>query len=76
MSLNDATDIKGLHSSSVRNEDEPARRKPSNNAATGVTTAGTRALLARSVAFYFRAPVKAFFRTRVDYLVQRSALRS
>ncbi|KAI2642742.1 mitochondrial carrier [Xylaria nigripes] len=45
--------------------DEPPRK---NNAATGASAAGVRALSARVVAFYFRAPVKAFFRTRVDYL--------
>jgi hypothetical protein len=39
-----------------------------SNAATGASAAGARAFAARAVAFYFRAPVKAFFRTRVDYL--------
>ncbi|KAL1853201.1 hypothetical protein Daus18300_011849 [Diaporthe australafricana] len=43
-------------------------RNPRNNAATAATAAGTRALLAQAIAFYFRAPVKAFFRNRVDYL--------
>jgi len=38
------------------------------NAATGVQAAGFRAVAARLVAFYFRAPVKAFFRGRIDYL--------
>ena len=38
------------------------------NAATGASAAGVRAFTAQAVAFYFRAPVKAFFRTRVDYL--------
>ncbi|KAI0477036.1 mitochondrial carrier domain-containing protein [Xylaria cf. heliscus] len=43
--------------------------KPSrNNAATAASAAGVRALSAQAIAFYFRAPVKAFFRTRVDYL--------
>jgi hypothetical protein len=41
------------------------------NAATGASAAGVRAFTAQAVAFYFRAPVKAFFRTRVDYLVKR-----
>lgn len=55
---------------------------PSQNAATGASAAGVRALTSQAVAFYFRAPVKAFFRTRVDYLAyarviqqQESALR-
>jgi hypothetical protein len=39
-----------------------------NNAATGASAASVRALSARLLTFYFRAPVKAFFRTRVDYL--------
>jgi hypothetical protein len=46
-----------------------ARRKPRNDAATGVSAAGVRALSAQMVAFYFRAPIKAFFRTRVEYVV-------
>jgi len=44
--------------------DKPSR----NNAATAASAAGVRALSAQAIAFYFRAPVKAFFRTRVDYL--------
>lgn len=43
-------------------------RNPRNNAATAASAAGVRALSAQLVAFYFRAPAKAFFRTRVDYL--------
>lgn len=46
---------------------------PRNNAATGASAAGARALGAQFVAFYFRAPIKAFFRTRVEY-VSRSDL--
>ncbi|RYP75558.1 hypothetical protein DL769_003804 [Monosporascus sp. CRB-8-3] len=44
--------------------DAPTR----SNAATAASAAGVRALSAQAIAFYFRAPVKAFFRTRVDYL--------
>lgn len=43
------------------------KRNPRNNAATGASAAGARALSAQFVSFYFRAPVKAFFRTRVEY---------
>ena len=50
------------------------RREPSSNAATGASAAGARALAAQTVAFYFRAPVKAFFRTRVDYLAYAKAI--
>ncbi|EFX00099.1 mitochondrial carrier protein [Grosmannia clavigera kw1407] len=39
-----------------------------SNAATAASAAGVRALSAQALQFYFRAPVKAFFRTRVDYL--------
>lgn len=48
--------------------DPVSRRKPRNDAATGVSAAGVRALSAQMVAFYFRAPIKAFFRTRVEYV--------
>lgn len=44
------------------------RKETSTNAATAAQAAGVRAFTAQAVAFYFRAPVKAFFRTRVDYL--------
>ncbi|KAF2000157.1 mitochondrial carrier protein-like protein [Amniculicola lignicola CBS 123094] len=49
--------------------DSPASNAPpKGSAATGVQAAGMRAVAARMVAFYFRAPVKAFFRGRIDYL--------
>lgn len=41
---------------------------PKGTASTGVQAAGMRVIAARVVAFYFRAPVKAFFRGRIDYL--------
>jgi hypothetical protein len=41
---------------------------PNKAPATGVQAAGMRAVAARMVAFYFRAPVKAFFRGRIDYM--------
>ncbi|KAK3320266.1 mitochondrial carrier domain-containing protein [Cercophora scortea] len=50
-------------------------KPPSSNAATGASAAGVRALTTQAVAFYFRAPVKAFFRTRVDYLAYARALQ-
>ncbi|CAP80138.1 Pc12g05110 [Penicillium rubens Wisconsin 54-1255] len=43
-----------------------SRRISRNDAATGASAAGVRALSAQMVAFYFRAPIKAFFRMRVD----------
>ncbi|KAF3769794.1 mitochondrial carrier [Cryphonectria parasitica EP155] len=47
---------------------ESSDRQPRNNAATAATAAGVRAFTAQAIAFYFRAPAKAFFRMRVDYL--------
>lgn len=52
----------------ITNPEDLPDRAPRNNAATGASAAGVRALSAQIVAFYFRAPAKAFFRTRVDYL--------
>ncbi|KAF2704952.1 mitochondrial carrier [Pleomassaria siparia CBS 279.74] len=52
---------------SPRKSDTDETTKP-KGAATGVQAAGIRAITARAVAFYFRAPVKAFFRGRIDYL--------
>ncbi|CAN9317830.1 unnamed protein product [Alternaria alternata] len=45
-----------------------APQAPNKAPATGVQAAGMRAVAARMVAFYFRAPVKAFFRGRIDYM--------
>ena len=42
------------------------RKDKKTNAATGASAAGVRAISARLIAFYFRAPAKAFFRTRVE----------
>ena len=52
---------------------EAKRNEKNTNATTGASAAGVRALTARFVAFYFRAPAKAFFRTRVE---QVSAFQS
>ncbi|KAL8948467.1 MAG: hypothetical protein Q9222_005355 [Ikaeria aurantiellina] len=54
---------------------EPGPRQDSKaNAATGASAAGVRAVSSQLIAFYFRAPVKAFFRTRVDYLAFAKAI--
>ncbi|PFH59700.1 hypothetical protein XA68_11963 [Ophiocordyceps unilateralis] len=50
-------------------------RAPRSNAATAASAAGVRAVSAQLVAFYFRAPAKAFFRTRVDYLAFARSLQ-
>jgi hypothetical protein len=47
---------------------DSSSQPPKGTASTGVQAAGMRAIMARMVAFYFRAPVKAFFRGRIDYM--------
>lgn len=44
----------------------PLKTKRKDNASTGTQAAAMRAVAARMFAFYFRAPVKAFFRARVE----------
>ncbi|KAL5596712.1 hypothetical protein BROUX41_006596 [Berkeleyomyces rouxiae] len=44
------------------------QQQKKRNAATAASAASVRALSAQAIAFYFRAPAKAFFRMRVDYL--------
>ncbi|TKX23773.1 hypothetical protein C1H76_3972 [Elsinoe australis] len=53
---------------------DDAKRDKKTNAGTGASAAGVRALTARVAAFYFRAPVRSFFRTRVDYLAYPRAI--
>lgn len=63
------------HSASSDNNNTTPTNSPTNKApATGVQAAGMRAVAARMVAFYFRAPVKAFFRGRIDYMGYARAL--
>lgn len=42
------------------------KRRKRTNAATGASAAGVRALSAQAVAFYFKAPAKAFFPARME----------
>ncbi|KAI6893914.1 hypothetical protein KC355_g20715, partial [Hortaea werneckii] len=48
--------------------DGQPQKKRHDNASTGFGAATMRVLTARFLAFYFRAPIKAFFRSRVDYM--------
>ncbi|TKA23704.1 hypothetical protein B0A50_06540 [Salinomyces thailandicus] len=48
--------------------DRQPQKKSQDNASTGVGAATMRVLTARFLTFYFRAPIKAFFRSRVDYM--------
>ncbi|KAF2675173.1 putative mitochondrial carrier protein [Microthyrium microscopicum] len=53
----------------------PEKKKTQKNkASTGASAAGVRALSAQVVGFYFRAPMKAFFRSRVDYMAYARAI--
>lgn len=49
-----------------RQDDRQDRRKNHTNAATGASAAGVRALSAQALAFWFRAPAKAFIPTRIE----------
>ncbi|KAL7275330.1 hypothetical protein RUND412_001732 [Rhizina undulata] len=68
--IDDPTDFEGVQLLIQRDGVGTAeeRRGPQNNLFQGTSAAGARALGMQFVAFYFRAPVKAFFRMRVDYL--------
>jgi hypothetical protein len=48
------------------NEEDGGSTKGNQNAATGASAAGIRALSMQAMAFWFRAPIKAFFKTRVE----------
>ncbi|KAL8887224.1 MAG: hypothetical protein Q9215_005184 [Flavoplaca cf. flavocitrina] len=58
----------------LQTSQSPPRQESKGNAATGASAAGARAISSQLVTFYFRAPVKAFFRTRVDYLAFARAI--
>ncbi|KAG6010331.1 hypothetical protein E4U21_006895 [Claviceps maximensis] len=60
----------------ITNPEDYPGRAPRSNAATAASAASVRALSAQLVAFYFRAPAKAFFRTRVDYLAYARTVHS
>jgi hypothetical protein len=72
LSMDRSPEVSHLLDRAVGNRDrqpdfeDTSRRNPRSNAATGASAAGVRALSAQLVAFYFRVPVKAFFRTRVE----------
>jgi hypothetical protein len=44
------------------------KKDKKTDASTGAKAAGIRAISSQLVAFYFRAPIKAFFRSRVEYV--------
>ncbi|KAF3941706.1 hypothetical protein ABW19_dt0203708 [Dactylella cylindrospora] len=53
---------------------DPKKKTKGSNAVQGASAAGTRAITTQLVAFYFRYPVKAFMRLRIDYLAVARAL--
>ena len=65
-SLKSAQFNREYQSSPKVNDQKLDRREGKNNAATGISAASVRTLGSQAVAFYFRAPAKAFFRTRVE----------
>ncbi|EOD49649.1 putative mitochondrial carrier protein [Neofusicoccum parvum UCRNP2] len=54
--------------------DRRKKRHPKTNATTGASAAGIRALSVQFMTFYFRAPIKAFFRSRIDYMAYARAI--
>lgn len=56
--------------------DRRQKRHPKNNATTGASAAGIRALSVQFMTFYFRAPIKAFFRSRIEYVRCHPPVRS
>lgn len=55
--------------------DHRKKRHPKNNATTGASAAGIRALSVQFMTFYFRAPIKAFFRSRIECVPCSSFVR-
>lgn len=55
--------------------DEPVPANKKAQVIQGTSAGGARALGTQVAAFYFRAPIKAFFRMRVDYMVSEEPVR-
>lgn len=54
------------HDGYVIEKKEKKKKKRKEHASTGFSAATMRALSARLLTFYFRAPIKAFFRPRIE----------
>ncbi|KAK6514458.1 hypothetical protein TWF281_004658 [Arthrobotrys megalospora] len=54
--------------------EDPKKKSKSSNAVQGASAAGTRAVTMQLVSFYFRYPVKAFMRLRIDYMAVARAI--
>jgi hypothetical protein len=69
MASRDVSNIDRDDSTDFDAESKRRKRKDKKvDASTGLQTAGARALSTQLVAFYFRAPVRSFFRSRIDYM--------
>ncbi|KAK6498537.1 hypothetical protein TWF481_011125 [Arthrobotrys musiformis] len=54
--------------------EDPKKKSKGSNAVQGASAAGTRAITMQLVSFYFRYPVKAFMRLRIDYMAVARAI--
>ncbi|KZF20720.1 mitochondrial carrier [Xylona heveae TC161] len=70
----DPTDFLRITPVVEQDEDGQPKHPQKKHAATGASAAGIRAFSAQFLSFYFRAPVKAFFPTRVDYMAFARAI--
>ncbi|KAF7190407.1 Solute carrier family 25 member 45, partial [Pseudocercospora fuligena] len=70
--MNDSSDDGVARAAALREGGEyhTAKKKgpKKEHAQTGFTAATSRAIMSRMLTFYFRAPIKAFFRPRIDYM--------
>ncbi|KAF8468339.1 mitochondrial carrier domain-containing protein [Kalaharituber pfeilii] len=66
----DPTDFEGFSQPSLllSGTEQQVVKSPGNNLVHGTSAAGARAICTQLIAFYFRAPVKAFLKMRVDYM--------
>lgn len=61
-----ATAARTGHNDEYVVEKREKKKKRKEHASTGFQAATMRALSARLLTFYFRAPIKAFFRPRIE----------
>lgn len=57
---------KEIHDGYAVEKREKSKKKRKEHTQTGFSAAAMRALSARLLTFYFRAPIKAFFRPRIE----------
>ncbi|KAK3110009.1 hypothetical protein LTR53_016148 [Teratosphaeriaceae sp. CCFEE 6253] len=74
MSVNDGTLFLPPHAREGGDYGQPNQKKRKENASTGLGAAAVRGLSARVFAFWFRAPIRSFVRTRIDYVGYAKAI--